>query len=241
MQSDGAGERAGEREMLARLREAGADFDVAEARRMLRSPYVTGRVISELLERRELLRSSELRREVAGHPRTPEVPARRLVATLYWRDLVELSRDPRVRPVVRRGAEVSLGERLPGLSVGERIAIARRAGGGVVARLRFDPSPPVIAALLENPRLTEPMLGPLLASERVPPQVLEVVARDRRWGSRYGVRLALCRNPRTPEARVLGLLPSLRKSDLRAVARDPRLPSAVRRRAQLMVGEEPRI
>ena len=68
----------------------------------------------------------------------------------------------------------------------------------MLAQLRHDPSPRVIAALLDNPRLTEGVLAPVLNSASTPPAILELIADDRRWGVRYALRLALVRNPATP-------------------------------------------
>jgi hypothetical protein len=94
----------------------------------------------------------------------------------------------------------------------------------------------VIAALLENPRLTEGLLMPLIHRDDARPDVLRVIAESPRWSSRYPLRVALARNPRTPVGTALRLLPALKKVDLRAVAASPRVASPVRRRAQLLAG-----
>jgi hypothetical protein len=181
------------------------------------------------MDRSDLLR---LLRE----PGTEEVLALRFVPTLFWRDLVEVGLDIRVRPTVRRAADRQLVTRLQGLAVGEKVAIARRASPRVLERLRHDPSPRVVRALLENPRATEGLLLPLVSHEQARPEVLEEVARSRHWGARYEVRLALCHNPRTPAATALRLLPHLRKADLRRLLREVRVPALVRRRAEVLLG-----
>ncbi|MEO7795283.1 MAG: hypothetical protein ABIV06_10970, partial [Thermoanaerobaculia bacterium] len=143
----------------------------------------------------------------------------------------------------RRASEMRLVERLPALAVGEKMAIARSAAPGVLSAVRHDPTPRVIAALLENPRLTEGLLLPLLASEAALPAVLAVVAGNPRWSVRYPVRLALCQNSRTPLERALMLLPLLKRGDLEGVSANVRLPLPLRRRAQLLArgGQELRI
>lgn len=210
-----------------------------DALQVLRNPFVSSEVIGSLLRQRELQNSYEVRRQAAGHPRTPQIEALRLVGTLFWRDLVRVGGDSRAHPVVRRAADQRLAERLPGLAAGEKAAIARRAGPGVIALLRLDPNVRVIAALLENPRLTEGLLLPLVSNDNARPQVLETIARSRRWGVRYGIKVPLCRNPRTPVPVSLSLLATLKKSDLAAVHADPRLAGPVRRRAALLLGRDP--
>jgi hypothetical protein len=127
-------------------------------------------------------------------------------------------------------------ERLPSLAVGEKVSLARRASPALQMQLRRDPDLRVFRALLENPRLTESVLVPLLASPETRPDVLGVIAADPRWGVRMEVRRALARNPRTPVDVALGLIATLPRSDQRAVAQDPRLNEVVRRRARLLSG-----
>lgn len=224
-------------EELAALVEAHAsEIGAREAEQALRNPFAGAEVIAALAEDRRLARAYGFRRAVACHPRTPEPVALRWVAGLYWRDLVALGLETRVRPMVRRAADRQLVARLEGFALGEKVAVARRAAAGVLSHLRHDPSPRVIAALLENPRLTEGLLMPLVHRDDARPEVLRVIAESPRWSSRYPLRAALAKNPRTPVATALQLLPALKKVDLRAVAASPRVATPVRRRAQLLAG-----
>ena len=159
-----------------------------------------------------------------------------MIATLYWSDLVDLGRDMRARPPIRRAAHRVLTERYDGLAVGERVAIARRAGIELLSRVRHDPEPRVIQAMLDNPRLTEGLLVPTLVSGKTPPTVLSLVAHTERWVSRHEVRRMLCRNRKTPPEVVLPLLPRLKKGDLAAIAHDPSARPEVRKRADLLFG-----
>lgn len=226
---------AGSEELLALVREHAELLDPPAVHSVLRSPFVTSEVI-EVLARPRLLSFYEVRRDLALHPRTPKVLALQLVPGLYWRDLAALGGDTRLHPQLRRAADQYLAARLPELAVGEKITIARRAGAGLLAHLRHDPSPRVIAALLDNPRLTEDILAPVVHGATTPGPVLKLIAEDRRWGARSALQVAICRNPGTPLATSLRLLPQLRKTELKAVAADPRLSEAVRQRARLLLG-----
>jgi hypothetical protein len=225
-------------ELEALVQERLAEIGPFEACQALRNPFADSALIEALaLGAPALLRSYDFRREVALHPRAPEILALRFVPGLFWLDLVRLGLDVRVRPLVRRAGDLRLIERLPNLAAGERLALARRAGPAVLAHLRKDPSPRVIAAMLENPRLTEGILLPLLCGDEVSAPVLALIAANARFGNRYPVRLAVAKNPRTPAGVAMGLLPGLRKPDLGAVSTDSRLAPAVRRRARLLLGD----
>lgn len=231
--------RAASESELGRLVAESTDrLGPAEARSVLRNPFVTGEILERLAASREVAAHHELRRELAAHPRTPRTLALSLVAGLSWRDLAELGIDAKAHPLVRRSADRRLLERLPGLAVGERIALARRASGALVAALRFDPNPRVVAALLDNPRLTEIQLVPLASHERANSRCLVVLAESARWASRLAVRKALCRNPATPLGAALRLLPGLPRVETAAVAADARLAPALRARARELAGAQ---
>lgn len=237
-----------EAEWVAQLREAGgellervvdrhlAEMGAREVRLLLRNPYLTPELVAKAAAAANLTSVYEVRRDLVLHPLAPRIAVLGWIGGLFWPDLVRAGRDPRLHPTVRRAADQRLIERLPGLALGEKIGLARGASAGVISHLRHDPSPRVVAALLDNPHLTEGLLAPLLANDTAAPRALAVVAAAARWTSRYPVRLALVRNPRTPLAAAMSLLPLLKKRDLLSLTGDPRLDGALRQRARLLSG-----
>lgn len=238
-ESDAVAERlrtAAAEELAELIERLAPELEPQVARQAFRNPFLDAAMIERLLGAPKLLGAYEMRREAVFHPRTPRVLALRFVPGLYWADLARLGTDTRLHPILRRAGDLRLTERLPALAVGERMAVARSASAGVIAALRRDPTPRVIQALLENPRLTEGLLMPLVAAETSSPRALATVAASPRWASRPPIRAALCRNPATPLGVAMPLLPLLGKRDLGAVAADPRLPLVLRRKAQLLSG-----
>lgn len=215
------------------------ELNPVNLRQLFRNPHLNREVIEVLLTDRRLLAFHEVRKELARHPQTPEVRALRFVTGLFWRDLLDLTSETRARPQLRRAAERQLVDRIHGLGAGEKMAIARRAGPLLVSQLRHDTEPRVVSALLENPRLTEGGLIPLVSSETAKPEILSLVARHPRWGIRYSVRVSLARNRRTPTQTTLSILPLLKKQDLKGIEQDRRLAMAIRRRAAVLLGRTP--
>ncbi|RMH15144.1 MAG: hypothetical protein D6696_21450 [Acidobacteria bacterium] len=224
--------RASARQLLRAVLDHGPELGVREAQQILRNPYVTTEVIDELAANRSLISSHEVRGAIARHPRTSLTVALRFVPGLFWRDLMELSLDVRIKPRVRRAAEKHLLLRLPQLALGERITLARRAGRAVLVELRGEREERVIAAMLDNPRLTEELLLPLAADPTARPQVLDRLAANARWRTRYRLRAALSRNPQTPFRVQRAILPGLKRRDLERVASADELSSVVRRWAE---------
>ena len=228
---------ASEPELLDALATIGESLALEDARAALRNPYASERVVKMLLEVEALRSSYRWRKELAWSRHTPPAVAMSLVPGLYWRDLAQLAREVRVHARLRRQAEAILLQRLPKLALGERIALARIATPALLAVLRNDPNERVFRALLENARLNEGVLLAVAMNTASQPAILRVLARDRRWGTRYELRRALVRNRRTPLQDALGLVGALKKVDLRACARDPQVRPEVRQRCRLRLGE----
>jgi hypothetical protein len=162
------------------------------------------------------------------NPRTPYAVARGFLGHLYWRDLLETSGDLHASPVLRRDAEKILRTRLPELSVGEKVTLARRASRGLVEGLLEGGEGTVLRALLGNPRLTEREVVRIAASPSSPADALAAVAGHHAWGIRRDVRLAVLANPRTPVAAALRLVETIPFEDLGRVAADGAIPRIVR-------------
>jgi hypothetical protein len=231
--------RAGSRQLHELVVANGHRLDVRHARQVLLNPYVTAPVIEELVANRRLMTRYEVRSAVARHRRTPQTVALRFISGLFWRDLLDVAADLRIAPAVRRVAEKYLARRLERLTVGEKTTVARRATPAVIERLRRDRHPYVFKALLDNPRLTEAALLPALCDDRAPPRILDLVAKDPRWGARYAVRRSLCRNPQTPFQVIFSLLPRLRRQHLLEIAELEAHSWIVRHRARELIDADP--
>lgn len=215
-------------EVEALLAELGESLSLAELRAVVRNPYARAETLEALAGRKGLMAIYEARLLVARHRRTPMVVAMRFVGGFFWHDLAEIALDVRLGTPLRQLAEKYLIQRLPRLSVGERINLARRAPPETLVRLCADVDLRVLEAALENPRLTEERLLPLVQSAQATPRRLRQVARHPRWSCCYEVRLALCRHPLTPLEDVLKQLPFLRRLDLARLAADESLSAFLR-------------
>jgi hypothetical protein len=170
----------------------------------------------------------EIRKRLVLHPRTPTNLTQRLIGDLYWMDLAEVSEDSRLHRVVRQRAEQRLAARLEELALGERIALARRAGRGLIARLLASEESRVLQSLLGNPKFIEMDAVQLATIDSAPAEVLGGLFEHPRWGRAYAVQLALAGNPRTPIATALRVVPNLKRQDLQRLIRDDKVPRIVR-------------
>ena len=216
-------------------------FSEEHVRVALTEPGLSSQLLDRISREPRFFKKSSIRVGLLLHAKLPRVRGLELVPYLYWRDLIRVAAQPKVHPQVRVIAEQLLAERVPDLTLGEKIAVARTSGRMVLRVLRKDPEPRVIEALLRNYRCTEEDAVFIAASSDTTPQVLAVLARQEKWRQRPAVRSQLVRNRRLSLPLALGLLSTLSQGDLSAITRAGELPRLLRdAAARLMKTPEPR-
>ncbi|HKQ61726.1 MAG TPA: hypothetical protein VJS92_10565 [Candidatus Polarisedimenticolaceae bacterium] len=242
---------------------AGRRAPVAELRLRLSSapaPYLEGALDNPALGSRELLlllRNGAAPRELllrvarerrwtafrqvqkalALHPAAPPAMTRRYLPYLAWTDVGELTISPRVHPLTRRHAEANLLRRLDGLTLGERVALARRACRPVLDRLLATREPLVLRGSLGNTRLVEHDVAALAGDPSCGAELLVLLAHHVVWGERRSVRFELARNASLPLHEALRVVGRLAPRDLRRLVQDPTCRRLVRVRAERLLLE----
>ena len=120
----------------------------------------------------------------------------------------------------------------------QRARLASTAEEGEIALYVHDLSVKVISTLLENRNLTEDHVLIVANRKNLPPEVLEGIARNKRWAESYRVKLALAKNPKTPLFTALSIARFLRLFDLAELARAHTLPVIYRRKLEALVIEK---
>ena len=133
--------------------------------------------------------------------------------------------------------EAMTGNEYASESVGERCASARQRDRNKLDRLLHDRDYRVIRILLDNPHIREQDVVKIAAMRPTRPEVLEAVARHRRWASRYSVRKAIACNPHTPPPIARRLIPTLLRQDLLAVAQAGSIPEEIRAQARALMSQ----
>lgn len=213
--------RATRRELLSIVDEHLPRFREREALLVLRHPHLSAEVVEAVLVSRTLLAHRSVRKAVARTPLAPRPAALECLADLPWRDLLDVGRDARTPPPVRRAANQKLLERLPRLSLGERIALARLADRPILPALLEDRDARVFTTLLRNPRLVADDLMAWATVGEPRAEHLALLAADPVWMQRRELRFALVRSRRTPRPAALALLSSLSREEWRALSEAP--------------------
>jgi hypothetical protein len=138
--------------------------------------------------------------------------------------LVELPDEPGAN----EGDRVGAAERLAQMGVIDRLKTAMRGTREERALLIRDHNKMVAAAVLSNPRLQETEVEVFARMANVSEEVLRTIGHTRAWAKNYGVVQALTRNPKTPVALSLTLLPRLNERDAKLLVTDRNVPEPLR-------------
>ncbi len=185
-------------------------------------------VVEQVSRNTAVMKSRKVRIALAAHPRMPRRIALRLIRELYTFDLMQLSLLPAVGADLKRVADELLVARLASITLGERIALARRSSAMVAAALLLDKEPRVWQTALENPRVTEPAIVRALLRPGSTPAFVKAVCHHAKWSLRPEIRMALLRNEYTPLARALEFARRLPPAQLRDILHASRLPEKIR-------------
>jgi len=193
-------------------------LDEARLCLLLERKNLPAEVLEEVARRKPLLKSYQVKRTLAFHPKMPRLHGLRLLRDLYLMDVVQLALSPSVPAELKHTAEDQLLSRLPQLPLGQKITLARRGPARVCGALVAEGHAQVVPVALDNPNLTEAQILRALSREKLPLAVIPAIVQHRKWSVTYNVRLALVRHPSSPLATILGYLPELTVSDLRELA-----------------------
>jgi hypothetical protein len=175
-----------------------------------------------------LLKSRKVCVALAAHPRAPRHLALRLLRHFYTADLMQFALRPSVAADLKHVAAEQLITRLPAVTLGERLMLARRASETVAAALLLDKEQRVSHTALNNARVTEAAVIKSLTRPTAGAAFVEAVCHHPKWSVRREIRLALLRSPHTPLARALEFARNFPRPLLRDVLHTSRLPEKIK-------------
>jgi hypothetical protein len=126
---------------------------------------------------------------------------------------------------------ISLIRRVIMMTVKDRLKLAMKGDREARAILIRDSNRIVAAAVIHNPRVTDQEVESISAMRTVSDEVLRLIAMNRAWARSYTIIHNLARNPRTPIATAMSILPRIRAKDLQHISQNRNVSEAVRRQA----------
>ena len=119
-------------------------------------------------------------------------------------------------------------QRIGAMTVAQRVGLAMKGSREERAILIRDPNKLVSVSVLSSPKMSEPEVESIAKMASVSDEILRIIANTRGWMKRYGIVVALVRNPKTPVAISMNLLSRLTDKDLRSISTDRNVPEVLR-------------
>jgi hypothetical protein len=113
------------------------------------------------------------------------------------------------------------------LAMPAKIRLATIGNAFVRSEAIRDPSRMVALAAIKAPGVTDMEAARYASNRNLIEDVIRYIATKREWTKLYGVKVSLCRNPKTPIAESTRLLPFLREREILNLSKSRGVPSAL--------------
>ena len=130
---------------------------------------------------------------------------------------------------------ISLVRRIMFMSVKDRVKFALKGDREARGILIRDSNKVVATAVIHNPRITDKEIENISAMRTVAEEVLRLIGMNRAWARSYTIIHNLARNPRTPMATAVAILPRIQQKDLKVISENRNVAEGVRRQAYRLV------
>ncbi len=185
-------------------------------------------ILEQLSKNASVLKMRKVKLALASHPHTPRRVSVPLIRQFYTFDLMKVSLAPSVPADLKVAADDLLISRLKSVTLGERLALARRGSGRIAGAMLLDGDARVMQIALENSRLTETFVIQSVLRPEAKAALVQAVAHHPKWSFRREVRIALLRTEYLSLARALEFSRGFPAPLLRDVLHSSRLPVRIK-------------
>jgi hypothetical protein len=119
-------------------------------------------------------------------------------------------------------------QKLQKMSFTQRLKAAVKGNKEMRMVLVRDTNKMISAAVMSSPKLTEQEVESIAGMASVSEDVLRIISSSRGWMKNYKVALRLTKNPKTPVAVSMNLLPRMMEKDLVGISTDRNVPEPLR-------------
>lgn len=121
------------------------------------------------------------------------------------------------------------------MTIPAKIRLAQLGNAFARATLVRDPIRLVAVAAIKSPGVTEIEAARYASNSSLAEDVIRYIAQKREWTKLYGIKVSLCRNPKTPMQEAARMLPFLRDKDLINLTKSKGVPSALAANARKLM------
>ncbi|MGQ0505674.1 MAG: hypothetical protein ACT4TC_10185 [Myxococcaceae bacterium] len=133
---------------------------------------------------------------------------------------------------LEEGKRLTLSQRVMKMNIAEKIKLATKGNKEARSLLIRDSNKLVCTAVIRSPRITDGEVLMCANNRAINDDVLRIIYTSREFTKAYPVKLALVKNPKTPSGIAMKFLNTLRESEIKDLARNKNVPSAIQMMAK---------
>jgi len=179
----------------------------------------------------------EARIRIHGPDAPPPSPEEQLTADQVLAEEKESLADEGAAPLEEK-KKLTLTQKIIKMTVAEKIKLATLGNKEARGLLLRDSNRLVCMAAVTSPRITDGEVMLMAGNKTANDDILRYIYSNREWTKNYKVKLMLVRNPKVPAAISMKFLSMLRDSEVRDLAKDKNVPSAVQQMAKKMLDKK---
>lgn len=154
------------------------------------------------------------------------------------RRMIEEGDDPDEMQEPSEEVKLSLVQRMRGMTMGQKVALATKGNKQVRNVLVRDTNRIVAMAAISSPAVREIEVIAAAQSRTVHQDVIGYIANKKDWVKLYPVKVALTSNPKTQLPTAMKLVPFLQKKDVKLLSKSKNVPAGVRNLAMKLAKDE---
>ena len=188
-------------------------------RRLVLNPATPAALLEEIFEKnRQETHAHAIWAGLSVHPKIPEQLREWVFPHLFWRDLLKVLDTPAVPERAKNTAIQLMKRRMERAATGEWKAFARTCPPKLFSWVMKQDQEGLFPVLLENPRITEPVLVRLIHSPEMKAEYSVQILDSQLWRNRRSVRKALVFSKKSDLTTALVSMKGMTRSELEEVA-----------------------
>ncbi len=152
------------------------------------------------------------------HPGFPVDTALNIISSLFTTDLLNVIKNKRVNPFIRKRCEIEFKQRYNKISKGEKISLMKRAPINLIEYFIDEKDDTILTILIENPNCTEDLIIKFVNRDQIVSQVYNKLI-NTKWIRNRRVCYAITFNKEVPIRVWMEIIPSIQLSRLKEIVK----------------------
>ena len=171
------------------------------------------------------------------HPGFPVETALNEISSFYTTDLLNITKNKRANPFIRKRCEIEFSQRYVKIPRGEKISLMKRAPANLIEHIINEKDTAILKILIENPNCTEDLIIKFVNRSSGRRDLYNLLA-DSEWIKNRRVCYAISFDKAVPIRVWIKILPNLEIKRLRVLSRNPALHEIVLKNIRFLLGEK---